>query len=71
MPPPCPGFLTVMVTVLGVPTRLAGTAAASLDGLRKVVGSGFPFQNTIAVGAKSEPDTCSVKSAVPGLTLEG
>jgi hypothetical protein len=49
----------------------AGTAAVSCVALIYVVGSGLPFQSTIAPETKDEPLTVRVKAAEPAVAALG
>jgi hypothetical protein len=71
VPPPGPGLVTVTFTVPGLATLAEGTAARNRLRLMNLVASGTPFQFTTAPGTKALPSTRSVKSALPGRTLDG
>jgi hypothetical protein len=66
-----PPEATVMVTVPGTVTKLAGTVAITCVALTKVVGNCDPFHCTIAPGVNPLPFTVNVKDGCPANTLDG
>ena len=71
VPPPGPGFTTVIDAVPAVATREAGTAAVSWMDETNVVVSAVPFQFTVEVETKFVPFTVRVKSVLPVVTQFG
>ena len=71
VPPPGPGFTTVIDAVPAVATREAGTVAVSWMDETNVVVSAVPFQFTVEVETKFVPFTVRVKSVLPVVTQFG
>jgi hypothetical protein len=71
VPPPGPGFTTVMDAVPAVATFAAGTMAVSCVEETNVVVTAEPFQLTVEVETNLVPFTVRVKSELPAVTQAG
>jgi hypothetical protein len=71
VPPPGPGFVTVIEAVPGVTMKEAGTAAVSCVEETNVVASDVAFHLTVDVETKFVPFTVNVKPTLPAVTQLG
>jgi len=71
VPPPGPGFTTVIDAVLAVATSAAGTVAVSCVDETNAVASDVAFHFTVDVETKFVPFTVKVKPPLPAVTQLG